>query len=826
MASLPTGSDELVYIETEKIRLTVKGSAAHPDNPGAEYTDKDSTLKVYCDESFDIDLKGESALVSEYTLGHTCYGEYTTIPIFFEQQNYEIIIESLDESDSVSFWHDNFNVRKQVEPVGRNPHILSGVINFGNEIGMSDLVVRVNGKDYLRIVIEVFPSKISYKDDYKAIVADVTAEVYDLIFDFLKKTYMSYRQSDNASSSPVEFFAVISHIYDDFIKAADMILASPHHELEAIHSVLPSHKIKQTDNQSVSWIEKHPEQAIRKDGRVLVSKTMAVQKQVTYDTKENRLTKYILESTAKKLLSFKRNYMNLSRGADEEIIKKIDNMIAGINRRCNTGVLAQVSAMEGSFGMSLVFSMASGYRDLYKYYLMLLHGLSVTGTIFNISIKDLAVLYEYWCFIKLNSMMKEKYELVSQDIIKTQGNGLFVSLVKGNASHVKYRNPRNGESIILTYNPIEPDMPTATQRPDNVLTLKKHGSDTDYEYIFDAKYRINPALPGTDYKAIYKTPGPEVDTINTMHRYRDAIVSEKGVSNYERSMFGAYVLFPYNNENEYRHHRFYESIEKVNIGGVPFLPTATALASELLDSLISDSPDSAFERTTLPLGIEEKLARVDWDVRDVLVGTLHNKDQLPVCLDHKFYYVPAANIPDKDFPIHYIAIYQSKNLFGTDAGIKYYGEVTTCSPVSRDKITETPSDNKDLYYRFDIKEWKELPKPIAVKGVWIRTLKFTNLFLLEHSSEAHELSIRSEEEYRLYTELKRAINDTTINDEDNNLGFIFGDFAVTFDNGKICISKNSHIFAEFDIADFSKQPGTVFRRIEKEIERVAEKETV
>ena len=81
--------------------------------------------------------------------------------------------------------------------------------------------------------------------------------------------------------------------------------------------------------------------------------------------------------------------------------------------------------------MSLVFSMAPGYRDLYKYYLMLLRGLSITGDVFNISVKDLALLYEYWCFIKLNSMMKDRYELISQDIVKVQGNGLFVSLVKG-----------------------------------------------------------------------------------------------------------------------------------------------------------------------------------------------------------------------------------------------------------------------------------------------------------------------------------------------------------------------------------------------------------
>lgn len=84
-----------------------------------------------------------------------------------------------------------------------------------------------------------------------------------------------------------------------------------------------------------------------------------------------------------------------------------------------------------------------------------------------------------------------------------------------------------------------------------------------------------------------------------MHRYRDAIVYHNGADPYERTMFGAYVLFPYANKEEYRNHKFFESIEKVNIGGLPFLPSETSMVQDMLDALIADSPDSAFERATL-----------------------------------------------------------------------------------------------------------------------------------------------------------------------------------------------------------------------------------
>ncbi len=810
MDLLPTGSDELVYIRTDKVNLTIKGPAAHPSFQGVEYREGHSEFKLSCSEEYELFLKGCAGAGAIVVVGSVFSGIYTVSPLFYEQQRYEIVIEANGDHE-IAFWHDNLNVRNKVTRVGRNSKILSGVINFGNEIGLSDLVVKVDGSNYLRLTIEVFPTKISYKDDYKAIVEDVTREVYGLVFDFLKKTYLGYQQSDRVISSPVEFFAVIRQKFEDFMKAADMILAQPHHLLETTHEVLPSHKIKQVDNRSLRWIEKHPDQAKVNADRVLVARTLAVKKQITYDTKENRLTKYILQTTAKKLESFKRNYLNLQRTEDKSVVNQIDEMIRNLNRRSSASFLADVGAHESSAGMSLVFSMAPGYRDLYKYYLMLLHGLSITGDVFNISIKDLAVLYEYWCFIKLNSLMKDRYELVSQDIVKVQGNGLYVSLVKGSRSRVKYRNPANGEVITLSYNPKETELPTGTQRPDNVLKLRKKGADTEYEYVFDAKYRINPALPGTDYyETISHKPGPEVGDINTMHRYRDAIVYQNGGSPYERTMFGAYVLFPFSNEDEYRHHRFYESISKVNIGGLPFLPSAMSLVSQMLDELISDSPESAFERATLPRGIEDKLQKVDWNTRDVLIGDLRSVEQLNVCLEHKFYHTPVSQVKDENLPIRYVALYQSSRLFGAGAGIRYYGEVKSCRRVRRREIHYLPKASNELYYYLEVKEWKTLSKPIAIKE---RSMgrQFTNMFLLEHSSEAPELGIRSEAEYRLFSELKRALNSTEINDDGTDIGFIFGDATIAFEDGKIHVYRDKRVISEHDISDFSRAPNAVFR---------------
>lgn len=805
-----TGSNELLYVQTEKVSVTIKGKASHPNFQGIEYTDEDSSLKVYCVENFEFAMKDSNVSHLSVKNGEVFSGVLPVCPMFYEQQQYELLIEAVD-GYKATFWHDNINIRNKVTRASRNHEILSGVINFGNEIGFSDLVIQIDGANYLRLVIEVFPSKIDYRKDYKMIVEDVTKEVYNVVFDFLKKTYLGYQQGDKVNSSPVEFFAVINKIFRDFIKATDIIIAQPHHVLATTHQVAPSHKVKKIDTRTLRWIERHPEQTKRTNGEICVERALTVKKQVSYDTKENQLTKYILLSTVHKLASFKKNYMKLQRREDQELIAKIDRMIREINRRYNNTFLVEVDAKEASSGMSLVFSMAPGYRDLYKYYLMLLRGLSITGDVFNISVKDLALLYEYWCFIRLNSMMKDRYQLISQDIVKVQGNGLFVSLVKGSSSKVKYRNPENGEIIILSYNPKASQTPTVAQKPDNVLSLEKKtvnqaGKKVKYEYVFDAKYRVNPALEGSDYyNSISHKPGPEIDDINTMHRYRDAIVYQNGVDPYERTMFGAYVLFPYGNEDEYRNHKFFKSIDKVNIGGLPFLPSATTMVQEMLDALITDSPDSAFERTTLPRGIEDKLAKIDWNQRDVLVGALRNKVQLEACLNHKFYHIPASKIKDSDLPIHYVAIYQSINIFGREAGIRYYGEVTKTSNVKRQDIKQIPKNSDEEYYLFEIKKWNELNVPLTAKEV--RDFPFyTNMFLLQHCPDVPDLHISSEEEYRLYTELRRMANDASINESDSEAGFKYNDRVVTMENGNIFVTKNGKVIDKISVDTFMRKP--------------------
>lgn len=811
MASLLSGSKELVYIKTDKVSITIKGIPSHPKFQNSESDSECSELKILCKEPFSGILKESSDFKNDKILNEKFSYCTSTIPIFYEQQAYEIIVES--NSANCEFWHENLNIRKQVKKLNHNSNILLGSLNFGNEIGYSDLIIRINGTEYLRIIIEVFPSKIEYKNDYQAIITDVANEVFKVIFDFNKKTYEKFGSNLNSKSTLTEFYTLINFFYDDYIKAVDVITNKPHHLLETQYNVTPSYKAKRTDSKSIKWPQKHPEQIKRVQDNYKINKVLSSKKIVSFDIKENQFVKYILLSTKKRLELFRANYLLLNRDIDSKILENIDSKISGINRRLNNSFLKDVAHFEKSFGMSLVFSMAIGYRDLYKYYLKLIHGLSFLDDIFNTSVKDLADLYEYWCFIKLNSILRDKYKLLSRDYLKVNTHGIFYSLKKGQESKVKYINPSNGENITLSYNP-KSIVPTSAQKPDNVLSIEKRvaSSKQEYKYVFDAKYRINPALPGTSYKESYNSPGPQEDSINTMHRYRDAIVFEtKSDETFKRSMFGAYVLFPYGNEKEYISHNFYKSINKVNVGGLPFLPSATTLVSNFIDELISDSPDAAFERSTLPAGIEEKLSKVDWNKRDVLIGELKDREQYDLCKNKRFYHFPASQISDSQLPIHYVAIYKSKQLFGEESGIYEYGEVIRCYKLPRNKITQRPSTRTDEYYVLEVKDWKTIEK-IDVKQFALRKVFFTNMFLLQNSSIYPELFLKNELEYRLYSELKYHMNNAT--PDEKEIGFSYKGARITFENGEICIYKDGKIKSPvFTEEEFMNHPRTVFNSI-------------
>ena len=196
---------------------------------------------------------------------------------------------------------------------------------------------------------------------------------------------------------------------------------------------------------------------------------------------------------------------------------------------------------------------------------------------------------------------------------------------------------------------------------------------------------------------------------------------------------------------------------------------------------------------------------------NVLVGTVRSLEQLEACLTHHFYYVPVSVKAEEHFPIHEVAIYQSKNLFGRSAGIEWYGEVASIEKVKRREIVELYRDSDDLYYRLNVVEWKKLDRRIEAKEYGVPIIAYTNDFLLKHSTSVPELFLKTEEEYRFLTELKRVFGDAAmINDSDVH-GFVFGEYRVIFEEGEIKLFGQAGMIDHCEINDFIHCPNAKFR---------------
>ena len=823
MASLPTGSDKLLEIRTAYIDLIIK-CKGKPAVCTWESGAASSSLLV---SGIDIEKIGVPAQgIAEKYADHRGIADHkiNVLPLFFEQTDYVVTIQSKN-NESLQFRSNNSLVEGSLSYVkDDDPTLLNGVINYGSSVGFSDLTVIANGKRVLSMRVEVYPTKLSYKDDYQEMMADINNMVSESILDFMKKTYQVFVPDHKRNDVPAVFFTILQSIYDKYLRAANRILAVPHHKLITEHEVMPHYKAARTDARSEKWLRKHPEYVKRCDGRILAEKVLAVNKQITYDTQENRLVKFMLQSTVRRIEDFTRRYQNSTLKPDEKIIAGAARMSRELKRLLSTTFLSEVSERHAAKSMSLVFGMAPGYRELYKYYLMLQNGIAVGGDIFHMSVRDTAQLYEYWCFIKLYDILRSRYTLKSPDIIKVDRKGVTVDLVKGKDSNVVFLNPKNGELIKLTYNQSVSETQTVSQRPDNILELEKKGSSVSYKYVFDAKYRIE-MNPDPKYYPDDK-PGPKVDDINTMHRYRDSIVYANPSSRFtfEKTMFGAYILFPYAREEEYTKHKFYKSIETVNIGGLPFLPSATSLVTELLDELVTDSPEAAFERATLPIGIEERLRLVDWSRRDVLIGLVPDDVHLELFTDNRMYFTPRFDMGH--LPVRYVALYEKGK------GISRYGEVVSWRRAARGTLPGFELSHranrrllkKEPYNVFEVLKWHTLATPISIAEYGPSPIAYTNFFLLSNSSSYSELFLKNEDEYRFFAGLKRMTDKAILEDEDSATAFEFDGLKVLLDKKEIYVVNGEKLDKQDSLREFVKHPNRTFKRLMKYREMILSKQ--
>lgn len=439
MASLPSGlgneDTELVVIETVDFYLYIKGKPFHERYEGLR-----NYQMIQTDETMDLSVKGENInSILIYDLNEGKLSDRATVPpIFFENRVYQLVVTPKNEKN-LSFYHEHPGLRKSVTKVGSHPHrLLMGNLHFQNEVGFSTFEIHDGSNELLKVTMEIFPIKLNYKEDYEKLLDEVNEEVYNLAYHFIKKTFLGATSSFTARPSWSEFYRLFNAHFDRLIKSINVIERQPHHHLETTYRKVRGDQLKKADSTGRNYLRKRPHlfhkvQNGIKLGKqsVMPSHGLNVNKQLSYNTLENQFVKWMMKRLISKLEDLTKVIQKsdhpYQQNNNEEFLTKITKMKAELDRRIKSQFWRQINQLNRSV-MSLVIQMAPGYRDVYQIYLTVSRGLVLHGHLYNMSVKDVATVYEYWTFIKLGQILGSKYQMVSQDIIKVRSDGLFVQL--------------------------------------------------------------------------------------------------------------------------------------------------------------------------------------------------------------------------------------------------------------------------------------------------------------------------------------------------------------------------------------------------------------
>ena len=499
----------------------------------------------------------------------------STHPLIFENKDYFIGITFKNKAAIQSpFIYSKLKEIEEKFFYREELGFLAGTINFGNDLGKSDLVLRYTKENLIREInfqFEVFPTKLDYKSDYEKIVADIEKEYPYLVLDFLKKTYTTFK-TGNSPNTDLIWWQVFGGLYKEFITSSKFILNKPHSRIIRQTKFVNADRINK-------WTTSLEEEYCQ--FKYLPNKSYCYEyKTLSANTSENRFFKHAVFQTLRRYkkvkLYIESKFGSLITALFKSEISLIEKQLESISVN---PFFKTIDGFQGIKQESQVLQKATGYSNIYKSWIMLNSGLKFLEGIQKIELKNIAELYQIWCFLEIKNVLqlllgKENPDDI--DLAEIQIDDFVFKIERGVKSKVSFKKS-NGEVIDLFH---DFSYETATnknvksftvnQRPDIVLRITKNDLKENYvlTYLYDAKYR----LASDDKEGAPDLP-PE-DAINQMHRYRDAIYYiNKDKIKPEKEIIGAYILFPGSGEiDAIQNSDYFKSIAAVNIGAYPLRP--------------------------------------------------------------------------------------------------------------------------------------------------------------------------------------------------------------------------------------------------------------
>ena len=502
--------------------------------------------------------------------------------LFFEQTDYSVWVDF--KKKTTKAWFDS--PRKDVNDRfswKENKQLLAGFLNYGNEIGRADMPIgyTVDGVQK-RFVFsyDVISAKLDYHNDWKEILKDIEAEYRMLSLDYLRRTYHSIKE-EQGESYDIIWWNIFAEKQEQFLRTIHNIIDRPRHRLKGIETFKRADQIVRFTPQLEQQVAEH---------RMEETRLYRVEEQQnTYNTPENRFLKHALLTVQKRYAPLAARVLAQDSNLAETHRIRIASIRDEMNHLSRHPFFRTVGPFDGIKQESLILQKDVNYSKIFSIFNILQKSFSLNDGLYRMETKDIATLYEIWCFIQVEKVVKELTGTEPEQYSRTEMSGLFTyRLGKGERSKIIFKKD-DVTLAELVYNPRHSDKDdvkgigelesrTVPQKPDIVLQLTKDDLQKGMKltYLFDAKYRLEKD-GGNDV--------PPDDAINQMHRYRDAIYfnGNQADEKLKKEVIGGYILFPGQMDDT---SRFRHSIDEVNIGAFPMRPGDNQ--HELLKGFISE----------------------------------------------------------------------------------------------------------------------------------------------------------------------------------------------------------------------------------------------
>ena len=554
--------------------------------------------------------------------------------LFFENTQYPVLIQGEDGVSEMSLVFSNVTKDSQLSIDG---NLLFGAVGFGNQVGKTDICLnyKKNGKaKSMRFTTEVLSYKMDYRTDMKWIIRDIEREYSMLSFAFMRETYMNFRTRGGESTDLI-WWQIFQSCFNDITKACRQIINSPRRKLHD--------RVTYERQERLRWIERELENEYYefKDDPHHLYRTHELCH--TNDTVENRFLKFVMRQTLQRFTIVSQHIRNTI--AKSKIMEsKLEEMGEELQRLVSHPFFRNIGIFKGFSQDSLVMKKSINYRTIYQKWIELQCGYELEEGINKLETKDIAMLYEIWCFLKVKNIVSEL--LGDKAVSQYKGKSLTPQFIRdlnwGTHSEVTFlRTEDNVELASVMYNaPVREDDSritsaikdtttfTTQQRPDIVLRLTKRQRDIQYTFLFDAKYRISDSHP--DDMDI-----PPSEAIDQMHRYRDAIYYiEPTNQKPKREVIGGYVLFPGNyTREELENSRYYNSIKAIGIGAFPLRPSeGITVDPNSSEQVLREQIEEWLKRSRMKLYLYKNMAPQHGleyqDPDDVVLVNFARKDKL------------------------------------------------------------------------------------------------------------------------------------------------------------------------------------------------------